>query len=76
MNRLETQYVVDESGRRTAVLMDIEEYNHMIRELESARGGASDAGKVSSGGRISLEGIISGSAVTDEDFEEAKRIWR
>jgi excisionase family DNA binding protein len=25
--------------------------------------------------RISLEGIISGSTVTDADFEEAKRIW-
>jgi hypothetical protein len=25
--------------------------------------------------RFSLEGIISGSTVTDEDFEEAKNIW-
>jgi len=25
--------------------------------------------------RFSLEGVISGSTVTDEDFEEAKRIW-
>jgi excisionase family DNA binding protein len=25
--------------------------------------------------RISLEGIISGSTVTDADFEEAKKIW-
>lgn len=25
--------------------------------------------------RISLEGVISGSTVTEEDFEEAKKIW-
>lgn len=28
------------------------------------------------GRRVSLQGTISGSKVTDEDFEEAKKIWR
>ena len=37
MITLHERFVIDENGKRSAILLDIEEYNKLLEELESIR---------------------------------------
>ena len=61
MRKLERSYVVDEKGRQTAVILDIEEYRALLdalEELESIR--AYDAAKASGEKPVPFEEAVEG----------------
>jgi len=59
MPKLHARYVVDERGKRTAVLLSVAEYRRLLEgleELDAVR--AYDAAKASGGKPISLEEAV------------------
>ncbi|KYC44191.1 hypothetical protein WA1_03390 [Scytonema hofmannii PCC 7110] len=59
MNKLKEKYIIDDSGNRIGVILDVTEYHQMLEELEELECiRAYDAAKASNDQAISFEQAI------------------
>ncbi len=67
--KIKERYIVDDKGEKVSVVLDIADYQELIAAKEEKSLSRPEE-------RKSLKGILNGTGITEEDLEDAKKIWR